>query len=224
MEERLDLSGADLQGVDLHLADLNDANLTRSNLTNANLIDADLRYARLYDTLLNGTQFAGALFGYTIIANRDLSGAIGLDLARHLGTSSVGLDSILLSSFDLPRVFLEKVGLPAGLLTTLRGHAINNPFYSCFIAYGEPNKVFGEKLYEKLMSEGVDCWMYSKDRIPGEPTQREIDNERRAREKFIALCSAPGLLQDGFLKEIENQVDQNPDKPGFPRSNQLSWI
>lgn len=85
-------------------------------------------------------------------------------------------------------------------------------YHSCFIAYGEPDRGFAEKLYEDLVARGITCWLYSIDAIPGERTQREIGSKRRQAGKFIVLCSSEGLVRDGLLKEIEEQIDEDPNK------------
>lgn len=36
--------------------------------------------------------------------------------------------------------------------------------------------------------------------------------KRREAEKMIVLCSAKALVRDGVLKEIEEQIDEDPDK------------
>ena len=36
--------------------------------------------------------------------------------------------------------------------------------------------------------------------------------KRREAEKMIVLCSAKALIRDGVLKEIEEQIDEDPDK------------
>ncbi len=50
------------------------------------------------------------------------------------------------------------------------------------------------------------------DYTPGETTQREIREKRQGADKFVVLCSAAGLLKDGVLKEIEDQMDEDREK------------
>ena len=58
----------------------------------------------------------------------------------------------------------------------------------------------------------LSCWVYSMDYTPGERTQREIKERRQGAGKFVVLCSAAGLLKDGVLKEIEDQMDEDREK------------
>jgi hypothetical protein len=85
-------------------------------------------------------------------------------------------------------------------------------YYSCFISYGEPDKIFTEKLVKALEEKQIACWYYSADNTPGERTWREIGRKRREAEKMVVLCSIASLIRDGLLKEIEDQIDEDPDK------------
>lgn len=67
-------------------------------------------------------------------------------------------------------------------------------------------------LCKNLESRGVSCWLYAMDATPGERTWEEIGKRRREAEKMIVLCSAQALVRDGVLKEIEEQIDEDPDK------------
>ena len=60
------------------------------------------------------------------------------------------------------------------------------------------------------------------DSTPGVRTWGEIGVKRRQAEKFIVLCSAEGLIRDGVLKEIEEQIDEDPDKM-IPISLDDTW-
>jgi hypothetical protein len=62
------------------------------------------------------------------------------------------------------------------------------------------------------MQKGVTCWLYSIDATVGKRTWREIGEKRRGADKMIALCSCSALIRDGMLKEIEEQLDGDPDK------------
>jgi len=85
-------------------------------------------------------------------------------------------------------------------------------YYTCFISYGEPNLEFARKLYQDLDTRGVSRWMYNKDSTVGAPSWKEIGQQRRGAEKMVAICSADALVRDGFLKEIEEQIDEDPEK------------
>jgi len=50
------------------------------------------------------------------------------------------------------------------------------------------------------------------DATPGRRTWEEIGQRRREAEKTIILCSAISLIRDGVKKEIEETIDDDPDK------------
>jgi hypothetical protein len=85
-------------------------------------------------------------------------------------------------------------------------------YYTAFVGYGQPDRGFAEKLVEDLKEKGVSCWLYSLDYTPGERTWREIAVKRRESEKMIVLCSSKSLVRDGLLKEVEEQIDEDPNK------------
>ncbi len=85
-------------------------------------------------------------------------------------------------------------------------------YYSCFVSYGEPDHKFAVRLAKDLKRLGVDCWVYPIDSTPGEKLWKEIKQKMAELDKVIIICSAKSLLKDGFLKEIEEQVDINSDK------------
>lgn len=153
------------------------------------------------------------------MADCDLSVALGLESAVHEAPSTIGLDTLMRTfrgagnqwTPELRKFFLN-AGVDQGVLDQLPGIVAEVKYYSCFIAYGEPDRGFAERLYQELGARGISRWMYAMDSTPGERTQREIGLKRREAEKFIVLCSAPGLVRDGVLKEIEEQMDEDPDK------------
>ena len=210
---------ADLGGADLGEADLFEANLRGSNLCEANLVEANLSEANLCEANLSGAKLGDARVDVTAFAQCDLSVASGLETVQHEGPSSIGTDTLLLTyrgagnclTQEL-RGFFSKAGVPASLLEALPRIAGQVQYHTAFIAYGEPDRDFAARLYGDLLIKGVSCWMYAMDATPGERTWREIGQKRREAGKFIVLCSVAGLVQSGPKKEIEEQMDDDPDK------------
>ena len=210
---------ANLSGADLSGADLTGANLSRVNLGGADLGGADLNGANFSGANLSGVDLSNARIDGTTFADCDLSIASGLETVRHEGPSSIGTNT-LLSTYRSAgnrltpelRGFFMKAGVPASLLDALPRIAGPVQYHSAFIAYGEPDRAFAERLYGYLQSKGVSCWMFAMDATPGKRTWHEIGQRRREAGKFIVLCSAEGLVRDGSKKEIEEQMDDDPDK------------
>jgi hypothetical protein len=216
---RADLTVANLSGANLSGANLSGADLIAANLAGADLTGASLLLTRIQGAKLGGVQFGGARFDGTVISLCDLSVARGLESAIHERPSSIGVDTLMWTFRGAGnqwtpelRKFFANAGIAQELLDQLPGIIAEVKYYSCFIAYGEPDRDFAERLYQDLGARGISRWMYAMDSTPGERTQREIGLKRREAEKFIVLCSAQGLVRDGVKKEIEEQMDEDPDK------------
>jgi hypothetical protein len=239
-----DLRGAVLPNANLKLAylvqtRLDGAVLSRANLTLARVVacdfsDADLREADFGSAMLvacrlASADLAGAVFGSTTLAYLDLSEAINLEQAQHTVGSFIDF-SVLVTSFNgggnrltpAATAFLRKAGVPDRLLVTLPHLVREIMYYNCFISYGEPDRAFAERLAADLTERGVSCWIYSRDSTPGKRTWHEIGLSRRQAEKVIVVCSAKSLVREGALKEIEEQIDEEPDKL-IPISRDSVW-
>ena len=95
-------------------------------------------------------------------------------------------------------------------------------YYSCFISYGQPDLGFATKLRDDLVANDVSCWLYALDATPGERTWKEISEVRRQADKMVVICSVKALVRDGVLKEIEEQIDDDPEKM-VPISRDSIW-
>jgi uncharacterized protein YjbI with pentapeptide repeats len=209
---------ANLAGADLSGANLTAANLFRADLTAANLTGADLSGANLYRAKLTKADLAQALLDKTSLGNCDLSDA-ALAAVNHEGPSSIGVDTLIMSfrgagnklTPDLETFFIG-AGVPRELLTELPRIVAEVKYYSCFICYGQPDLDFATRLCDDLERRGVPCWLYDLDKTPGERTWPEISQARREADKMVVICSTAALVRDGALKEIEEQIDEAPDK------------
>lgn len=94
--------------------------------------------------------------------------------------------------------------------------------HECFIGYGEPDKYFAHKLKEALNTKEITAWVYSLDYTPGKRTWEEIITKRRNSRKVLFICSTLSLKRDALLKEIEQQIDEEPEKI-IPVSIDISW-
>jgi hypothetical protein len=110
------------------------------------------------------------------------------------------------------RTFFQGAGVPAEVLDVLPTVTTKVAYSRCFIAYGQPDAEFAEKLYGLLKEVGVTCWLYELDATPGERTWKEITEQLREAERVIVICSASALVRDGLLKELEKLIDEEPQK------------
>jgi hypothetical protein len=220
-----DLTGAYLTGADLNLTLLNGADLNGADLTQAKLSWANLSGANLPRTKL----------GFTVLDSLDLSGVKGLTDIVHDNRSSVDVDTLIASFRGAGnkltpelRTFFLGAGVPQELLDALPKIVSEIRYCTSFLCCGQPDQQFAEKLTEDLRARGASCWWHPKSMTVGERTWHEISKERRTAEKMIVLCSAAALVRDGVRKEIEEQIDEEPNKlvpislddlwkePGFP--------
>jgi hypothetical protein len=226
---QVNLSRTLLSETNFLLANLAESNMTEARLYFTNLNAADLTKGNLSNTTLAGTNFhhtalievnfTGASMISAIIVNCDLSQCIGLESIKHFGPSSVGIDT-LVKSFRGARnrltpeleLFFLNAGVPKELLDALPAILAEVKYCSCFIAYGQPDLAFAGRLAKDLIARGVSCWLYDMDATPGKRVWGEITQRRREAEKMIVLCSAKSLIRDGVLKEIEEQIDEEPNK------------
>ena len=222
--KRADLSFANMSRVmlndaTLEQADLFAVNLSVADLSNADLAGADLTFSVLNHSLLPSAKFAGARFDATSIADCDLAPCIGLETAVHGSPSSIGIDT-LIKSFRTSgdcltpelEMFFRNAGIPNEILVALPQIIAEVKYCSCFVCYGKPDLDFATKLAKDLTARGVSCWLHAMDATPGQRTWPEIIRKIHEAEKMIVLCSAATLVRDGALKEVEEQIDKDPNK------------
>jgi hypothetical protein len=228
-----DLWMAELEGADLHLAalpetrlesanlidaDLNSANLRQADLTSATLGRAVLKMANLAGATfaaadLSGTDlsmadvtrtsFAGATFSRTLLCSLDLRSTLGLDRAIHRSPSSIGVDTILMSSGGIPQAFLRGCGLPDDLIAYSNGLSLNPlQFYSCFISHSTRDQAFADRLHADLQSKGVRCWYAPQDLRIGADIREGIDQSIRVHDKVLIVISESSIESDWVAQEV----------------------
>jgi hypothetical protein len=209
-----DLCNAKLVSATLVLADLNLADLAGADFESADLGKAYLEAANLENTRFHQTHL-----GYTRLTSVDLGTAIGLEAVIHDDPSVVSVDTLITSVRGAGnqltpelRTFFLGTGVPKELLDTLHKIVSEIEYYSCFISYGQPDLEFAKKLKGDLEVRGLSCWTYEMDKTPGKRTWQEIGTKRREADKMVLLCSSAALVRDGVLKEIEEQIDEEPGK------------
>jgi TIR domain/Pentapeptide repeats (8 copies) len=207
-EVQVDLSRANLSAANLNRAKLHGANLSKAllpfaNLSKANLAGADLSGADLGGADLSGADLNKVTLWNTIFASVDLSTFKGLDACWHHGPSSLGVDT-LLSSKNLPEVFLRGCGLPDNLIcylpTLFQVSAIQ--FYSCFLSHSTKDHLFAERLFNDLQGRGVRTWYAPEEMKGGEKLYDQIDSAIRLHDKLLLVLSQHSLKSEWVLTEI----------------------
>jgi hypothetical protein len=213
------LRGANLLAADFLMADLGGvdfagADLTAANLSSADLRGADLRGAILHVTGLRGTDlensdFTDAEVGWTGFGDNDLSTVKGLETVRHLGPSSIGIDTIYKSKGNIPEAFLRGAGVPEDFITYMKslvGKAID--FYSCFISYSNKDDDFAQRLHADLQQQGVRCWFAPEDLKIGDKFRMRIDESIRLYDKLMVILSENSIRSSWVEEEVEAAVEK----------------
>lgn len=214
---RANLDGAKLINANLRYADLSDAKLIGAilrytELSDAKLIGAILRSANFSRAILSDADFTGANLAYTSFVDNDLSQVKGLEAVKHLGPSSIGIDTIYKSRGEIPEVFLRGCGVPEDFITYMRSLTVQPiQFYTCFISFTEADDAFSERLYNDMQGKGVRCWRWKEDAKLGKTLMRSIDEAVRLYDKLIIICSEQSLNSPAVIREIERALQKEDE-------------
>jgi uncharacterized protein YjbI with pentapeptide repeats len=200
--EGVNLSGADLRGANLTGAHLKGANLTGVKLGGAGLGGADLSRAKL-----NGADLTKARCKWTMFVDVDLSAVKGLDDVRHLGPSSISIETIFISKGKIPAEFLRNAGVPEYFITYICSIAEwPVQFYSCFITYSSKDKEFAERLHADLRAKGVRVWFALHDMPIGAHIRPTIDEWIRVSDKLLLVLSETSVSSQWVEQEVETAL------------------
>jgi uncharacterized protein YjbI with pentapeptide repeats len=203
------LAEANLSGVHITGANLGEADLSGADLSSANLVEANLRRTRLTRTnlrgsALNGADLTEATVGWTILAENDLSDVRGLATMRHIGPSTIGIDTVYRSQGKIPLAFLRGAGVPENLIEYIPSLVAPGAiqFYSCFISYSSKNQEFADRLYADLQNKGVRCWFAPQNLRPGKKLKEQIDNAIQMHERLLLILSTDSINSSWVKTEI----------------------
>src|SRR5439155_10874188 len=128
----------------------------------------------------------GAYVGSTIFAEIDLSMVRGLEMVRHRGPSTIGIDTIYLSKGMIPKVFLQGAGVPDDFTEYIR-FLVTTPiqYHSCFISFSSKDEAVARRLHADLQDQGVRCWFAPHDLVPGTIILSSIDEAIRVYDKLL---------------------------------------
>jgi uncharacterized protein YjbI with pentapeptide repeats len=220
-----DLSGARLSGANLNGANLSDVNLSRADLTGARLSGVDLRGAKLQGVGLNQADLRGALLHGACVSRADLRGAVfsaavcfrtlwadvalqeakDLESVKHLGPSTVGIDTVLRSGGRIPDVFLRGCGVSEHVIElqkSLVAGVAPIQFYSCFISYSGADEEFAKRLHGRLQQEHLRVWFAPEDMKAGRKLHEQIDDAIRVHDKLLLVLSDASMKSEWVATEI----------------------
>jgi uncharacterized protein YjbI with pentapeptide repeats len=202
------LTHADFSSADLRGADLCGAGLFLTNLCGADLSGSRLIGAKLIGTKLSGANFKETRIGWTTFASLDLSSVRSLESARHLGPSSVGIDTIYRSQRRIPNVFLSGAGVPCNLIDSMPASEGATQAPSCLICNVQKDQEFAERLHGDLQTEGVACWFAPEGLQIGEVLCIPMNESILLYDKLILILSEHSISNPRIEKDAEAGLEQ----------------
>jgi uncharacterized protein YjbI with pentapeptide repeats len=204
-----DLSGSILESADLFDAYARDADFREAECSGACFRRTDLLGADLREAVFAGADFEGAQLWRTIFGDNDLALVKGLDLARHSGPSTVGIDTIYRSKGMIPEAFLRGAGVPDDFIVYMRALAANPiEFYSCFISYSSKDDDFARRLHADLQQRNVRVWFAPEDLMIGDKFRTRIDESIRIYDKVMVVLSANSIQSPWVEEEVEAALEK----------------
>jgi uncharacterized protein YjbI with pentapeptide repeats len=195
---RVNLRRADLRRTDLAVADLSGSDLRGADLRGADLRHADLRRVILERANLEETDMWGAIVGWTVFGDVDLSGVRNLETVIHLGPSTIGIDTIYRSKGRIPEVFLRRAGVPEEFVGHLPALISSEHFQSdtCLIAYAAADEEIARRLQTDLQSKGLRCWLAPEDMELDKRIRQSIDPTIRLHDKLLEIALEEEQVRD----------------------------
>jgi hypothetical protein len=200
---------ADLREADLVVADLSGSDLRGADLRGADLTNADLRRVVLERASLDGAEMWDAIVGWTVFGDVDLSGVRSLETVKHLGPSTIGIDTIYRSKGRIPEEFLRRAGVPEQFVTHLPSLTSQDVLPdTCFIAYGGEDEEFARRLQVDLHNHGVRCWLAPSDLELDERIRQSIDPTIRLHDRVLFILSEHSIGSRWVKDAVEVALEE----------------
>ncbi len=203
------LDGANLRDLDLAEACFDgavliNADLTRADLRGASFRGAFMNGANLTDAAMEGADLTAAVLGRTLLTRVDLSKVRGLHEVSHSGSSEIGLSTLIESSFQIPRKFLQAAGVSRGLLDDFdNGRRFPNTHQTCFLSYSSADSSFARLLYNALVVAGVRVFWDQMDILPGDALEERLAEAIREHDRFLVVLSDSSMESIWVRKELD---------------------
>ncbi len=205
------LNSADLRDADLSAASLHSATLCSADLSRANLQAAHLPFANLSGARLSEANLRDASCRATVFADVDLSTTKALETIRHVGPSTIGIDTLMKSRGNIPASFLCGAGVPEEMvdyLPTLLGALEPIQFYSCFISYSSADEAFTRSIHSRLRDEKLRVWYAPEDLKGGRELFPQVDEAIRVHDKVLLVLSEASLGSEWVRTEVRRACDR----------------
>ncbi|HLO15018.1 MAG TPA: toll/interleukin-1 receptor domain-containing protein [Anaerolineales bacterium] len=201
------LYGANLQGANLFCSNFQYADLRRAKLVAANLERADFSFANLMGAELENADMKNTCLAYTIFGDTNLSYAKNLNLCQHRSKSIID-QLTLMKSGHLPEVFLRGCGLTEGFIKLIPTLFSSQEYYSCYISYSHKDKAFAHRIYNRLQTHGIRCWLDEKQLVPGDQILDQLSRGIGLWDKVLLCCSEHSCNSLWVDREITMALDK----------------
>lgn len=227
--------GANLGDTNLRFAYLSFADLSFADLSGADLSGAYLDRANVSGALLNFTSLTGTILGYTTFTSNDLSEVKGLDTAKHIAPSSIGVDTLYKSAGKIPETFLRGCGLSDWQIESaklyqpeLSNEEITTILYQVhglrahqaiqisplFISYNHADSPFVDEVECHLSRKGVRFWRDVHHSTAGR-LEKQIDRAIRLNPTVLLVLSHQSVSSDWvehearLARELEKETGKD---------------
>ncbi len=201
---RIQLPGRSFRGIDFSSTDLSGCDLSSTDLRSA-----DLSGARFDSTYLANADLSYCTMGGTILARMDLRTVKGLDTIKHIGPSTIGIDTVYQSGGDISEVFLRGTGIPDEFATYMKSLVVSPiQYYSCFISYSSKDNDFAQRLYADLQREHIRCWFAPEDLSIGDKFRSCIDEAILVYDKLLLVLSDNSARSAWVESEVEAALEK----------------
>ena len=219
---RSNLSGTNLSGAILANADCRSCVFRRSSLSQCDCTSANFSGTRFETSDVAGADLSGSTFGNSRVYSTDLGSVKGLDHCQHWAPSEVSINTLSASMGKIPYSFLRGCGFADWLALDAKLHdprlnplEISEIQYAVFdrrskgffiggvfVSYSHEDELFADKIYDRLMRDGVAVWMDRMDMLAG-PIESQVQSAIRVNDIVLMILSQASIESDWVEAELE---------------------
>lgn len=210
--DHANLSEANLSQAMLTETSLNRADLSRANLSGADLTGSELCGTIFLDTNVNRADFSDCIMCQTVLGDVNLSTAGGLHSISHLGSSHLGVNTIIRSRGAIPDIFVQGTGAPKTIIDYMHAIAAQPvEYHTCSIKYSFQDETFVEKLQADLQQLDIYCWllpMYHTQNTQKDPLMKQVDALLCVYDKLLVVFSLHSIGYPWIETTIRNILEK----------------
>jgi uncharacterized protein YjbI with pentapeptide repeats len=208
---------AEFSGVNFESAALIETNFVETGLDGAKFEFAQLTLTYFYRTYLDGSDFSNAYLRGAAFCDVDLRYTLGLDKTATEGPFTIGIDTIVRSKGNIPKIFLREAGIPESFIENIPafiGAMKPIDFHSCFVSYCSKDDVFVKQLYNDLRRKRVKCWYAAEDLKTGDKFWYRINESIKLYGKLLVVLSKNSVESPWVEKEVMAAIEKEHQNSG----------